>query len=551
MLTAAVHAHGVPVLAQLNHNGAQSSGDYTREPVRAPSAVPDSTFREVPVALTAGQITELIAGFADVAARCVAGGFDGVELQASQSSIVRQFLDPATNLRTDSYGASASDGARFLLEVIAAVRAAIGPDRILGVRLGVDTLDQDRIGRIVRVAELLGAQVDYLNTAVGVAGSGQHRITPPMGVPAGYALEFAAAVREASGLPVVASGRFTTSEQADGAVRDGRCDLVAVVRGQIADPGWAATATAGGRVRSCLGCNQECVGRVGLNVPLSCVRNPRAGRESAPVAVTRRRRVLVVGGGPAGLRAAAAAARRGHRVTLFERDTELGGQVALAALAPGRGELLAAVTDLVERCRDSVEITTGTELDAQGIREFGPEAVVLATGAGPRRPHWMTLGVCDVRDVLSGRVEPRGDVLVYDELGFHQAAWTAVLLAERGCAVELMTPAMVAAQHLGLTLDRPRFRRRAAELGIRTSTDRVILGARAAGGRVYLDVVHHLTGRRERCDYSAVVYALPGAARDQLSAAVSGVPVHRVGDCLAPRRLDAAIREGDRVAEAL
>jgi 2,4-dienoyl-CoA reductase (NADPH2) len=553
VLTEAVHAHGVPVLAQLNHNGAQSTGGYTRRPVWAPSAVPDPTFREVPVAITAGQINELIAGFADVAARCVSGGFDGVELQASQSSIVRQFLDPATNVRTDGYGGPLPNRARFLLELVASVRAAIGPDRILGVRLGVDTLTEQRIAQACRVAALLGTDVDYLNTAVGIAGGGQHRITPPMGVPAGYALEFAAAVREAGGVPVVSSGRFTTPEQAGAALLGGGCDLVAVVRGQLADPRWGVAATTGGRVGTCLGCNQECVGRVGLNLPLRCVRNPRAGRESVPVPVpvTSGRRVLVVGGGPAGLRAAVTAARRGHRVTLCERDTVLGGQVVLAAGAPGRGELLAVVTDLIGQCEANVEVRMSTELDARGIRDFAADAVVLATGSRPSRPFWAIEGVCDVRDVLSGRVAPRGDVLVYDELGFHQGAWTAVLLAQRGCAVELMTPAMVAAQHLGLTLDRPRFRRRARELGIRTWTDRVVLGAEAVDGRVHLDVLHHVTGRHERRDYDAVVCALPGTARDGLVPAVTGVPMHRVGDCLAPRRLDAAIREGDRVAEAL
>ncbi|MDT7634142.1 MAG: hypothetical protein QOI50_6072, partial [Pseudonocardiales bacterium] len=558
-LTDAVHAHGVPVLAQLNHNGGQSSGMYSRRPVWAPSAVPDRLFREVPVAVTAAQITELISGYAEVAARCVAGGFDGVELQCSQSSIVRQFLSPATNHRADDYGGSPAGRVRFLLELLTEVRAALGPDRVLGVRLGCDDLPGAGaaglgLAEIVEVARLVAGtgQLDYLNTAVGVAGSTQYRITPPMGEPAGYALAVATALREASGLPVVGIGRFTTPAQAGQALADRACDLVGVVRGQLADPEFAGRAVRGEPVRTCLGCNQECVARVGMNRWLGCVRNPGAGRESIPVAPPAAgRRVLVVGGGPAGLRAAATAAALGHRVTLCERAEVTGGQVLLAARAPGRVEFGQVVADLLAECAQlGVAVRTGVEVDAAFVRRFAPDVVVLATGSRPAPPGWAVPGVVDVRDVLAGRCAPAGQVLVYDELGFHQATSVAELLVTRGCAVEIMTPALVVGQDLGLTLDRERFRRRAAEAGLRQSTDRVVLGAAAADGRVTVEVLHHPTGVLERRELDAVVCALPGEPEDQLwrELGAAGPLVHRVGDCLAPRRLDAAIIEGDRVA---
>ena len=134
-ITGAVHAHGVPVLAQLNHNGGQSCGMYSRLPVQAPSPVPDPLFREVPKPVEPGEIAAIVAGYARVARHCVAGGFDGVELQCSQSSIIRGFLSPAANQRTDRYGGSLGNRARLLLEIVAAVREAIGPGRALGVRL--------------------------------------------------------------------------------------------------------------------------------------------------------------------------------------------------------------------------------------------------------------------------------------------------------------------------------------------------------------------------------------------------------------------------------
>ncbi|HEY2206796.1 MAG TPA: FAD-dependent oxidoreductase [Pseudonocardia sp.] len=600
LITEAVHAHGAAVRAQLNHNGGQSSGRYPRRPVWAPSAVPDPTFAEVPVAMTAAQIDELVAGYADEAGRCVAGGFDGVELQCSQPSVVRQFLSPALNQRDDDYGGPLRHRARFLLEVLDAVRAVVAPDHVVGVRLGCEHAVRygGERAELVEVATVLAGtgRIGYLNSAVGVAGALQRRIAPPMGVPAGYALPVASALRAATGLPVIGIGRFTTAEQADSALTDGAYDLVGVVRGQVSDPDLVDKWFRGTAPRTGLGCNQECVGRVGLNRSLGCVQNPRAGREVVRMAgPVMRRRVVVVGGGPAGLRAAATAAERGHRVTLCEAEPDTGGQVTLAASASGRAELGLAVNSLRADCaRAGVVVHTGTAVDAGLPRRLDPDAVVLATGSRPARPPWAVAGVYDV---LAGQASPAGDVMVYDELGFHQAASVALLLADRGARVRLLTPAMTPVQDLGTTLDRARFRRRAAALGVRCANDRVILDATVTEpGRVLLTVLHHPTGLTEREECAAVVCAVPaepvdelwrelgggsveprrgprggwpvagavggsaephgGAGRRAGGAAVGGSAeprpaVYRVGDCLTPRRLDAAIADGQRVGEAL
>jgi mycofactocin system FadH/OYE family oxidoreductase 2 len=557
LITQAVHAHGAVVLAQLNHNGAQSTGRYTRRPVWAPSAVADPSFREVPVALTHGRIVELVAGYAEVARRCLEGGFDGVELQCSQASIIRQFLSPTMNRRVDDYGGPVANRTRFLLELVDAVRDAVGPSALVGVRLGCDTLDElDELAEVAKMVAGTG-RVDYLSGAVGVAGASQYLITPPMGVPAGYANPVSDTLRRAAGLPVLGIGRFTTAEQAQLALSEEHCDLVGVVRGQISDPDFVAKAA--GRSRVCIGSNQGCVGRVGLNHSLGCVQNPQVGREATalPGPAPAAKRVLVVGAGPAGLRAAASAAERGHKVTVCEAGDLVGGQLRWAVRAPGREELGLAVRNLLDDCsRVGVALRTKVRVDASYVTSFGADEVVLATGAVPAPPKWVAPGVCDVVDVLTGRVRPSGSVLVYDELGFHQASSVALLLAERGCQVRMVTPAMVAAQDLGLTLDRERFRRQALACAVAMDTDRVVLDADSGAGRVAVRILHHPTGHVEDAEYDAVVCALPWRPADRLwhelaDAAAAGLSVHRVGDCVAPRRMDAAIGEGARLGQAL
>src|SRR5580700_6008652 len=342
-ITDAVHAHGVPVLAQLNHNGGQASGMYSRQPVWAPSPVPDPLFREVPKAVERPEIAQIVAGYGLVAGHCAAGGFDGVELQCSHSSIVRGFLSPATNTRCDGYGGSLRNRARLLLEIVEEVRAAIGPDRALGVRICGDELIEGgtTIGEAVEVARLVEqtGRVDYINTSIGVATATLYMIEASMQVPPGYAMFIPSAIRQVVQVPVVGVGRFKDPLQADRALSDGLCDLVGVVRGQIADPDFAAKARSGHAtdIRTCLSCNQECVGRMGLNRWLGCIENPRAGREATLLpSPVRRRSVVVVGGGPGGLQAAVTAAEQGHRVILFERRDRLGGQVLVAASVPSR-----------------------------------------------------------------------------------------------------------------------------------------------------------------------------------------------------------------------
>jgi mycofactocin system FadH/OYE family oxidoreductase 2 len=563
-ITDAVHAHDVPILAQINHNGGQSSGMYSRQPVWAPSPVPDPLFREVPKAVEPHEIREIVAGYGLVAEHCAAGGFDGVELQCSHSSIVRGFLSPATNIRADGYGGPLENRARLLLEIVDVVREAIGPGRALGVRICGDELIEggitiDEAVAVARMADATG-KVDYINTSIGVATATLYMIEASMQVPPGYAMFIPAAIRRAVSVPVIGVGRFKDPLQADRALAEGQCDLVGVVRGQIADADFTAKARAGqpARIRTCLSCNQECVGRMGLNRWLGCIENPRTGKESVSLpAPVRRGRVYVVGAGPGGLQAAVTAAGRGHHVTLFERAGRTGGLVNVAASVPSRAEFLDIVRNLAaEAALLGVDVKTGHEVTARFLLDEAPDAVVLATGARPARPWWSHdhPRVADVREFIDGTVTASGRVVIVDELGFHQATSTAELLADRGCDVEVITSGMVVGQDLGITLDIETWNVKAHAKGIRQRTDVVVLDARdGRGGGLVLELQHHPTGTGQEleCDWTAC--AIPAEPEDTLWRALSAAPfeVHRVGDCLAPRRAHAAVIEGERVGAAL
>ncbi|MFM8266616.1 MAG: mycofactocin system FadH/OYE family oxidoreductase 2, partial [Ilumatobacteraceae bacterium] len=569
-ITDAVHRHGVPIFAQINHNGGQASSMYSRLPVWAPSAVADPLFREVPKAITTAEIAEVIAGYALVAEHCAEGGFDGIELQCSHSSIVRGFLSPATNHRTDDYGGSLEGRTRLLLEIVDAVRRVVGTRLALGVRLCGDELIDGgtTIDDAVETARLVEAsgQVDYINTSIGVATASLHMIEASMHVPPGYSLFIPSAIRKAVELPVVAVGRFKDPLQAERALAEGHCDLVGVVRGQIADADFAAKARAGasGEIRLCLSCNQECVGRMGLNRWLGCIENPRTGREASDVGLARRvaapRTVLVVGAGPAGLQAAIAAARNGHRVTVLERAARPGGQVRIAASAPSRAEFGDLVRNQLAECRRlGVCIECGVDVTETDVAARRPDHVVVATGARPQRPWWVgadearVADVCEILEpsdeLVDGGPRPGERVVIVDEIGFHHATSVAEVLADRGCRVEVITPGMVVGQDLGITLDMEHWWMRAHDKGIVQRTDLVPMSL--AGGA--LTLLHHPTGAQTVEHPDWVVLAVPPTPVDELYHRLrdAGASVERVGDCVAPRRAHAAVVDGERVGAAV
>jgi len=458
---------------------------------------------------------------------------------------------------------------------VAAVRHAIGNGLALGVRLcGDEFIDGGTtIDEAVEVAKIVEAtgNVDYINTSIGVATASLFMIEASMHIPPGYATFISSAIRKAVDLPVVGVGRFKDPLQAERALAEGHCDLVGIVRGQIADADFAAKARAGATddIRLCLSCNQECVGRMGLNRWLGCIENPRTGRENEwrvndHLAITAKpKKVIIAGAGPAGLQAAIAAARKGHQVTVYEKETVAGGQVRIAASVPNRAEFGDMIRNQLTECaRLGVTIIYGSGVWPGLIDEQKPDHVIVATGAEPSRPWWVAdpdqdesaLRVCDVRAILDGSAPMGGpqsgdSVVIVDEIGFHHATSTAEVLADRGCVVEIVTPGMVVGQDLGITLDMENWWIRAGAKGIVQSTDLVPMGF--ANGE--LTLLHHPTGVNQIRHPEWVVLAVPPNPVEWLYNDLknAGVSVERVGDCVAPRRAHAAVVEGERAGSSV
>lgn len=421
VVTDAVHAAGGRILVQLLHTGRYARGEGAVSASTTTAPISRGPARE----LSVDEIHGLVDAYATAAARALEAGYDGVEVMASEGYLLNQFLAPATNLREDEYGGSAENRRRFPVAVVAAVREALGDRGVLSVRtsfvdLVPDGQDHAEAVEVARAFEAAGA--DLIMTGIGWHES---RVpTVVTSVPRAAWADVTASVKAAVSVPVIAANRLTTPAVAEEVLRSGEADLVALARPLLADPDWVRSIGVPGaeHLTPCIACNQACLDHVMLGATVSCLMNPRAGREMdpryarpVPVEISRRRRVAVVGGGPAGLTAAHRAAGFGHDVVLFEAGDELGGQFRLARRIPGKEEFEPALEHLEARARAAgVDVRTGTAvaasdlLDAAGAPAF--DEVIVATGVRPRvvsLPGAGEPGVPAVHpydDVASGRV---------------------------------------------------------------------------------------------------------------------------------------------------
>jgi 2,4-dienoyl-CoA reductase-like NADH-dependent reductase (Old Yellow Enzyme family) len=463
-LTDDCHAHGAAVMIQLTHLGRRTvwnKADWL--PVLAPSPVREAAHRAFPKALEDWDIARIVGDYAAAAARMEAAGLDGIEIEA-YGHLPDQFWSPATNHRDDVYGGSLENRLRFIKQVLAAVRAAITPRFIVGVRMVADEDWDIGLSRQegVEIARRLVAtgQVDFLNVIRGHmdTDAALTRVIPIQGMRAAPHLDFAGEVRAATHFPVFHAARIQDVATARHAITAGKLDMVGMTRAHIAEPHIARLLAEGreAEIRPCVGATY-CLDRIYEGNDAVCVHNAATGREATmPHVITPvdgpRRKIVVVGAGPGGLEAARVAAARGHAVTLFEAAEKPGGQILLACRLARRRELIGIVDWRMQRLAAAgVRSRFGTYADASDVLAETPDVVILATGGVPNTAV-LEAGndlVVSTWDVLSGAVAPAARVLVFDDNGGHPAMQTAELLAEAGSTVEIITPERYFAPEIG------------------------------------------------------------------------------------------------------
>lgn len=439
-LATAIRENGARASVQLNHAGRYNHSMLMggKQPV-APSAIPSRLTRETPRELTIGEIREIIGRFAQAAGRVKEAGFDAVEILFGTGYLISEFLSPLTNKRSDEYGGPFGNRIRFGLEVIREVRAVVGSEFPLLVRLNGNEFMKGGSSRqelqeyAVRLA---GEGVDAICVNVGWHEAQVPQIASE--VPRAVFAYLARAIKERVPVPVIASHRINDPEVARELLTDGVCDMVALGRALIADPFFPEKARCGRErdIVHCVACGQGCFDNLFKMKPVECLCNPRAGYERTR-AVGRADRpldVMVVGGGAAGMSAAIAATERGHRVTLHERGDRLGGQLLLAGAPPGREEFLELADDLERQVELSgVTVVLNSSVDERFLGAISPDAVILATGGVPIAPAIPGVDlphVVQAWDVLTERVTTGRRVAVIG--GGAVGIETALLLAEKG-----------------------------------------------------------------------------------------------------------------------
>lgn len=588
-LTDGVKSHGAAVMCQITHMGRRTGWDGADWlPVIGPSPVREQAHRSIPKEMETADIDRVVSAFAQAARRCVEGGFDGIELLC-HAHLLGQFLSPLTNLRSDGYGGPLENRMLFVIEVVDAVRAEIGPDTVLGLRITGDELIPGGLTaeECVEIAQTLSAtgQVDFLNTLAGAPYDdlGLAGWVPPMGYTGPVKLSVAQRIRSAVDLPVLYAGGINDLATARHALAEGMVDLVGMTRAQIADPHMVNKVMAGDedRIRPCVGLGY-CVDRVNQGKDALCGHNAATGREKLlrhiPTKAHPSKTVVVVGCGAAGLEAARVAATRGHDVHLYEAADRLGGQLLLAGKGTLRRQILSVLewlTDEVERL--NVNVHLGTFAEEADILKHEPDLVVIATGG------WPTEIACPGSehavsswDVLSGNAVVSGDVLLWDEIGSHPAAVTADYLSEIVDHLSFATQDHTALQELGVTT-RPVAMEKLYEEGVTFCTDVVIRSIERKGNKLAVTLANTLTasenvvvmdhvvienGSRPFVDtYRDLLRLSKNEGKVDQTAVTSEEATFpninesgqfylaRVGDCVSSRNLHAAILDANRLIQ--
>lgn len=597
-LAEAVHQHGGKIMIQISHMGRRSRWDGENWPnLMSPSGIREPVHRATCKTIEEEEIWRVVGDFAKAAVRAKEGGLDGVELSAVHQHMIDQFWSPRVNKRTDEWGGSFEKRMRFGIEVLKAVREAVGPDFVVGMRITGDEFHPDGLShedmrQIAAYYDKTG-MVDYF----GVVGSGcdTHNtlanVIPNMSYPPEPFLHLAAGIKEVVSVPVIHAQNIKDPNQAQRILEAGYVDFVGMTRAHIADPHLIAKIKMNqvDQIRQCVGANY-CIDRQYMGLDVLCIQNAATSREymGLPHIIAKtegpQRNVVVIGGGPGGLEAARVAAERGHSVTLIERASELGGQITIAAKAPQRDQMAGITRWLtMEIERLGVNVLTGTTADPAMIRDLNPDVCILATGGQPfleQVPAWGADEglVVSSWDILNGVVEPGKNVLVYDSICEFSGMSVADFLAARGSLVELVTGDIKPGVGIGGTTF-PTYYRSLYEHAVVMTSDLALEKVYREDENLVAVLENEYTGQKEERVVDQIVvengtrpdetlyYALKAESRNKgqvdvealfdirpqpiLTQPGDGMILWRLGDCVSQRNAHAAIYDALRLCKDL
>ncbi len=590
-LSDACHDHGCAVMIQLSHLGRRTGwnkGDWL--PSLSSSRHREPAHRAFPKLAEDWDIERIISDFADAAERMEAGGMDGVELQV-YGHLLDQFWSPLTNDLDGPYGGESLDTRmKLLMDTLRAIRVRVGDGFIVGVRYTADEAAKGGIDAAegLEISKRLAAcgMVDFLNVIRGRIHTdpAMTDVIPVQGMASAPHLDFAGAVRAATGMPTFHAARIPDVATARHAVAAGLLDMVGMTRAHMADPHIVRKIVEGREddIRPCVGATY-CLDRIYQAGEALCIHNAATGRElTLPHVIapaTKRRRVVVVGAGPGGLEAARVAAERGHAVTVFEAQPDPGGQVRLTAQNPRRREMMGIIDWRMAQCaaRD-VAFHFNTFAEAGDVTALDPDVVIIATGglpntelfeSGAENPH-----VVSAWDIIAGDVKPAANVLVYDEAGDHPGLMAAEVAANAGAQVEVMTPdRSFAPEIMGMNL--VPYMRALQDKAVTFTVTRRLLGVARDGNRLRAKVGTDYSDFTQQQHYDQVVVnygTLPlddlyfdlrplsvnGGAVDHAALSEGrpqamtrnpegGFRLYRIGDAVSARNTHAAIHDALRL----
>lgn len=559
-LAEALHVYGARVFQQIHHAGRQPHNTEGVQPT-APSAIPCG-FLQIPVReLTTAEIWDLVERFSETALRVQRTGIDGVEFHGAHGYLIGQFMSPHTNQRIDEWGGTFQRRMKFIMEIIKRTRQKVDPDFPLCLRYSADEfvpggLNMDDGKEIARMAEAAG--IDVLHVSAGIYES-MPRLLEPMRFEEGWRVYLAQEIKKVVRIPVITVGQIKTPSFAERILEEGRADFVALGRPLIADPEWPQKAVEGRDedIRKCISCNIGCIGgHVFADLYMRCTVNPAVGREREEQWVElkpaeKKKKIMVVGGGPGGMEAARVASLRGHKVTLYEKESELGGQLRIAAVPPGKDKLNYIIEYYSHQLgKAGVKVELGKVVDEKLIQEAKPDVLIIATGAAPLIPDIPGISgknVLTYQDILSGKAEVPAEKVVVAG-GGTVGCETSLYLAERSKKVTIV-------EMLGeLAVDEEPITRfdllteQLPKAGVQSLTKRTITEISDKGVTV-LDPL----GRKSLVEADNVIIALGAKSVQTLEGKVKDIvpEVYAIGDSKEPRKIINAIYEGALVARLI